>query len=186
MRRRTFAAEPALPVIRRAPGSRAMRPVAVPTPPAAAETRGPPRPRRRRQEVLALAQPRVAGGGHSAYRASLQWGVQLEAALAAVRHSAVIRVHGQQEVLHKSGARGGGGDGRLDVRKIGMVLTPVGRGPGMAILPELSPREAAEVVEITHPGPQGPLRRVGYVTTPESAVTLADRALIRELRVAMG
>ncbi|MDJ0379527.1 LysR family transcriptional regulator [Streptomyces sp. G-G2] len=63
-----------------------------------------------------------------------------------------------------------------------MVLTMVGRGLGMAILPDLSLREATEAVEITGLGPRGPVRRVGYVTTPESAATLAVRALIRELR----
>ncbi|MEV0413327.1 LysR family transcriptional regulator [Streptomyces sp. NPDC050448] len=64
----------------------------------------------------------------------------------------------------------------------GMVLTMVGRGLGMAILPELSLREATEAVDITGLGPSGPVRRVGYVTTPEFAATLGVRALIRELR----
>ncbi|MFF0213618.1 LysR family transcriptional regulator [Streptomyces vinaceus] len=63
-----------------------------------------------------------------------------------------------------------------------MVLTMVGRGLGMAILPELSLCEATDAVDITGLGPSGPVRRVGYVTTPESASTLAVRALIRELR----
>ncbi|MFD6873011.1 MULTISPECIES: LysR family transcriptional regulator [unclassified Streptomyces] len=63
-----------------------------------------------------------------------------------------------------------------------MVLTMVGRGLGMAILPELSLREATEAVQIAPLGPGGPVRQVGYVTTPESATTLAVRALIRELR----
>ncbi|MFJ3199773.1 LysR family transcriptional regulator [Streptomyces sp. NPDC086989] len=63
-----------------------------------------------------------------------------------------------------------------------MVLTMVGRGLGMAILPGLSLREATDAVDITGLGPSGPVRRVGYVTTPESASTLAVRALIRELR----
>ncbi|WP_405678397.1 LysR family transcriptional regulator [Streptomyces sp. NBC_00868] len=63
-----------------------------------------------------------------------------------------------------------------------MVLTMVGRGLGMAIMPELSLREATEAVDITGLGPRGPVRRVGYVTTPESASSLAVRALIRELR----
>uniref|UniRef100_A0AAU2JTY3 LysR family transcriptional regulator n=1 Tax=Streptomyces sp. NBC_00049 TaxID=2903617 RepID=A0AAU2JTY3_9ACTN len=67
-----------------------------------------------------------------------------------------------------------------------MVLTMVGRGLGMAIMPELSLREATEAVDITGLGPQGPVRRVGYVTTPESASTLAVRALIRELRSERG
>ncbi|MBT2477267.1 LysR family transcriptional regulator [Streptomyces sp. ISL-94] len=61
----------------------------------------------------------------------------------------------------------------------GMVLTMVGRGLGMAILPELSLREAGAAVQITDLGPMRPVRRVGYVTTPESAATLAVRALIR-------
>ncbi|MCX5194167.1 LysR family transcriptional regulator [Streptomyces sp. NBC_00249] len=63
-----------------------------------------------------------------------------------------------------------------------MVLTMVGRGLGMAIMPELSLREATEAVEIAALGPERPVRRVGYVTTPESAETLVVRALIRELR----
>lgn len=67
-----------------------------------------------------------------------------------------------------------------------MVLTMVGRGLGMAILPELSLREATDTVEITGLGPRGPVRRVGYVTTPELASTLAVRALIRELRAERG
>ncbi|MFF4322437.1 LysR family transcriptional regulator [Streptomyces sp. NPDC001568] len=67
-----------------------------------------------------------------------------------------------------------------------MVLTMVGRGLGMAILPELSLREATDAVEITALGPRGPVRQVGYVTTPESASTLAVRALIRELRAEKG
>lgn len=68
----------------------------------------------------------------------------------------------------------------------GMVLTMVGRGLGMAILPELSLREAGEAVQITDLGPRRPVRQVGYVTTPESAATLAVRALIRELRSTTG
>ncbi len=68
----------------------------------------------------------------------------------------------------------------------GMVLTMVGRGLGMAILPELSLREAGEAVQITDLGPRRPVRRVGYVTTPESAASLTVRALIRELRSGKG
>ncbi|NXY97337.1 LysR family transcriptional regulator [Streptomyces sp. BR123] len=64
----------------------------------------------------------------------------------------------------------------------GMVLTMVGRGHGMAIMPELSLREADDSVGITGLGPSGPVRRVGYVTAPESAATAAVKALIRELR----
>ncbi|MFF3429116.1 LysR family transcriptional regulator [Streptomyces sp. NPDC002602] len=67
-----------------------------------------------------------------------------------------------------------------------MVLTMVGRGLGMAILPELSLSEATDAVEITDLGPERPMRRVGYVTTAESASTLAVRALIRELRANKG
>ncbi|MET9884477.1 LysR family transcriptional regulator [Streptomyces sp. NPDC006430] len=63
-----------------------------------------------------------------------------------------------------------------------MVLTMVSRGLGMAIMPELSLRGATEAVDVTGLGPQGPVRSVGYVTTPESAGILAVRALIRELR----
>ncbi|MFE7095066.1 LysR family transcriptional regulator [Streptomyces erythrochromogenes] len=67
-----------------------------------------------------------------------------------------------------------------------MVLTMVGRGLGMAIMPELSLREATEAVEITGLGPQGPVRQVGYVTTAEAASMLTIRALIRELRSERG
>ncbi|WP_407837077.1 LysR family transcriptional regulator [Streptomyces sp. DSM 116496] len=67
-----------------------------------------------------------------------------------------------------------------------MVLTMVGRGLGMAIMPELSLREATGAVDVTGLGPEGPVRRVGYVTTPESAATLSVRALIRELRAVSG
>ncbi|WKV71698.1 LysR family transcriptional regulator [Streptomyces sp. PCS3-D2] len=63
-----------------------------------------------------------------------------------------------------------------------MVLTMVGRGLGMAIMPELSLRDATEAVEIAGLGPLGPVREVGYVTTSEAAATLAVKALIRELR----
>lgn len=67
-----------------------------------------------------------------------------------------------------------------------MVLTVVGRGLGMAIMPELSLREASGAVDVTGLGPEGPVRRVGYVTTPESAAILAVRALIRELLAVSG
>lgn len=67
-----------------------------------------------------------------------------------------------------------------------MVLTMVGRGLGMEIMPELSLREATEAVDITGLGPRGPVRQVGYVTTPESASTLAVRALISEFRAGNG
>ncbi|MEU9084060.1 LysR family transcriptional regulator [Streptomyces sp. NPDC048357] len=67
-----------------------------------------------------------------------------------------------------------------------MVLTMVGRGLGMAIMPELSLREATEAVGITDLGPGGPVRQVGYVTTAELASSLAVRALIRELRSSRG
>ena len=63
-----------------------------------------------------------------------------------------------------------------------MVLTMVGRGPGMAILLQLSPREAGDTVEITGLGPCRPVRKVGCVTSPESASAFAVCALIRELR----
>ncbi|MFD6985899.1 LysR family transcriptional regulator, partial [Streptomyces sp. NPDC059956] len=53
-------------------------------------------------------------------------------------------------------------------------------------VPELSLREATGAVDVTGLGPKGPVRGVGYVTTPESAATLAVRALIRELRAASG
>ncbi|MFD6226276.1 LysR family transcriptional regulator [Streptomyces sp. NPDC060232] len=67
-----------------------------------------------------------------------------------------------------------------------MVLTMVGRGIGMAIMPELSLRDATEAVKITGLGPQGPVRQVGYVTTAEAAATRIVMALIRELRSGRG
>ncbi|MFE5811551.1 LysR substrate-binding domain-containing protein [Streptomyces sp. NPDC056491] len=67
-----------------------------------------------------------------------------------------------------------------------ILLTMAGRGLGMAIMPKLSLREATEAVDVTDLGPERPVRQVGYVTTAESALTLAARALIRELRSEKG
>ncbi|WP_327264605.1 hypothetical protein [Streptomyces sp. NBC_01232] len=53
-------------------------------------------------------------------------------------------------------------------------------------MPELSPREAAEALDITDLDPEGPVRQVGYVTTAESASILAAGALIREFRSGKG
>ncbi|RSS83037.1 LysR family transcriptional regulator [Streptomyces sp. WAC06614] len=64
----------------------------------------------------------------------------------------------------------------------GMVLTMVGRGLGMAIMPALSLDGATGAVEIADLGPDRPTRTVGYVTTREQGATLAVQALIRELR----
>ena len=64
----------------------------------------------------------------------------------------------------------------------GAVLSMVGSGLGMAIMPALSLTGAAPALDITDLGPQRPTRSVGYVTTPELASTVAVRALIRELR----
>ncbi|MFI9294765.1 LysR family transcriptional regulator [Streptomyces gardneri] len=68
----------------------------------------------------------------------------------------------------------------------GAVLSMVGTGYGMAVMPELSLVGAPPSVEITDLGPERPTRSVGYVTTPELAASLAVRALIRELRAAAG
>ncbi|MFI6881221.1 LysR family transcriptional regulator [Streptomyces sp. NPDC050400] len=64
----------------------------------------------------------------------------------------------------------------------GTVLSMVGTGLGMAIMPELALRGAPSTVEITDLGPDRPVRSVGYVTTPELAGTAPVRGLIRELR----
>ncbi|MCT9080836.1 LysR family transcriptional regulator [Streptomyces fulvoviolaceus] len=64
----------------------------------------------------------------------------------------------------------------------GAVLSMVGSGLGMAIMPTLSLTGAPAGIEITGLGPDRPTRRVGYVTTPELATTSAVRAFVRELR----
>ncbi|MER6632622.1 LysR family transcriptional regulator [Streptomyces sp. NPDC000987] len=64
----------------------------------------------------------------------------------------------------------------------GAVLSMVGSGLGMAIMPALSLTGAPATTEITDLGPERPTRRIGYVTTPQLAATAAVRALIRELR----
>ncbi|WP_225099342.1 LysR family transcriptional regulator [Streptomyces sp. CoH27] len=64
----------------------------------------------------------------------------------------------------------------------GAVLSMVGSGLGMAIMPALSLTSAPPAVGITDLGPGRPYRSVGYVTTPELAATDAVRALIRALR----
>ncbi|GGV10533.1 LysR family transcriptional regulator [Streptomyces filipinensis] len=64
----------------------------------------------------------------------------------------------------------------------GAVLSMVGSGLGMAIMPALSLTGAPPAVEITDLGPDRPHRSVGYVTTRELATTAAVRALIRTLR----
>ncbi|MCB5166656.1 LysR family transcriptional regulator [Streptomyces bambusae] len=65
-----------------------------------------------------------------------------------------------------------------------MVVTMVGRGLGMAVLPALSLTGAPDTVGVTRLGPGGPVRSVGYVTTPEQAATRSVQALVRELRQA--
>ncbi|MFE1953630.1 LysR family transcriptional regulator [Streptomyces sp. NPDC059524] len=66
----------------------------------------------------------------------------------------------------------------------GTVLSMVGTGLGMAIMPELALRGGVpDGVRITDLGPDRPVRSVGYVTTAELAGTGPVRALIRELRV---
>jgi DNA-binding transcriptional LysR family regulator len=64
----------------------------------------------------------------------------------------------------------------------GAVLSMVGSGFGMAIMPGLSLTGAPPSVEVTDLGAGRPTRTVGYVTTPELAATTAVRALVRELR----
>ncbi|WP_141207102.1 LysR family transcriptional regulator [Streptomyces griseorubiginosus] len=64
----------------------------------------------------------------------------------------------------------------------GAVLSMVGSGLGMAIMPALSLTAVPPGTLITDLGPERPTRRVGYVTTVELAGTAAVRALVRELR----
>ncbi|MEU6374636.1 LysR family transcriptional regulator [Streptomyces sp. NPDC046909] len=64
----------------------------------------------------------------------------------------------------------------------GAVLSMVGSGLGMAIMPALSLTGAPGTTEITDLGADRPTRRIGYVTTPELAATALVRALVRELR----
>ncbi|MFC8435885.1 LysR family transcriptional regulator [Streptomyces sp. NPDC057253] len=64
----------------------------------------------------------------------------------------------------------------------GAVLSMVGSGLGMAIMPALSLTAVPPGTQITDLGPGRPTRRVGYVTTPGLAATAAVRALVRELR----
>jgi len=70
----------------------------------------------------------------------------------------------------------------VDAGDDSVVLSMVARGLGMAIMPQLTLRDAPDTVAVTDLGPRRPTRKVGYVTTPELARTLAVRALIRELR----
>ncbi|MFF9281008.1 LysR family transcriptional regulator [Streptomyces griseosporeus] len=64
----------------------------------------------------------------------------------------------------------------------GAVLSMVGSGLGMAVMPALSLTAPPPTVAVTGLGPGRPTRQIGYVTTPELAATAAVRALIRELR----
>jgi DNA-binding transcriptional LysR family regulator len=64
----------------------------------------------------------------------------------------------------------------------GAVLSLVGAGHGMAIMPALSLVGAPDSVGITDLGPDRPTRQVAYVTTAELAGSAVVRALVRELR----
>ncbi|MER6419452.1 LysR family transcriptional regulator [Streptomyces sp. NPDC001137] len=66
----------------------------------------------------------------------------------------------------------------------GAVLSLVGGGHGMAIMPALSLVGAADTVRIADLGPRRPTRQVGYVTTSELAGSAVVRACVRELRAA--
>ncbi|MEY9846306.1 DNA-binding transcriptional LysR family regulator [Streptacidiphilus sp. BW17] len=70
----------------------------------------------------------------------------------------------------------------IEAEDDGAVLSLVGGGHGMAIMPALSLVEASGSIEITDLGPGSPKRCVGYVTTPELAGSAVVRALVRELR----
>jgi DNA-binding transcriptional LysR family regulator len=72
----------------------------------------------------------------------------------------------------------------VDAGDDSVVLSMVARGLGMAIMPGLALLGAPAAVAVTDLGPRRPTRKVGYVTTPELAGSLAVRALIRELRSA--
>ncbi|GHD43134.1 LysR family transcriptional regulator [Streptomyces galbus] len=64
----------------------------------------------------------------------------------------------------------------------GAVLSLVGAGHGMAVMPALSLAGAPASVGITSLGPRRPTRQVGYVTTSELAGSAVVRAVVRELR----
>ncbi|MEE4545665.1 LysR family transcriptional regulator [Streptomyces sp. V4-01] len=70
----------------------------------------------------------------------------------------------------------------VDAGDDSVVLSMVARGLGMAVMPGLALLDAPAAVAVADLGPRRPTRKVGYVTTPELAHTLAVRALIRELR----
>jgi DNA-binding transcriptional LysR family regulator len=63
-----------------------------------------------------------------------------------------------------------------------VLLSMVGHGMGMAVVPYLTSRGAPDTVAVRDLGPDGPKRTIGYVTTPELARSAVVRALIRELR----
>ncbi|NUT34620.1 MAG: LysR family transcriptional regulator substrate-binding protein, partial [Hamadaea sp.] len=65
-----------------------------------------------------------------------------------------------------------------------VVLSMVAGRMGMAIAPQLTLAGAPAGIEVEDLGPRPPTRRVGYVTTPAMAGSLAVRTLIRELRAA--
>ncbi|WP_415948396.1 LysR family transcriptional regulator [Streptomyces sp. KLOTTS4A1] len=68
----------------------------------------------------------------------------------------------------------------------GTVLALVAQGRGMAVMPELSLRDAPASVTVTDLGPDRPVRTIGYATTPELARTAGVRELIRALRGVRG
>lgn len=74
----------------------------------------------------------------------------------------------------------------IEAEDDGAVLTLVGAGHGMAIMPALSLVGAPPSIGITDLGPGRPTRQVGYVTTSELVGSTAVRALVRELRATVG
>lgn len=73
----------------------------------------------------------------------------------------------------------------IEAEDDGAVLSLVGGGHGMAIMPMLSLVGAPESVGVTDLGPKRPTRQVGYVATPDLTRSAVVRAMVRELRAAV-
>ncbi|MFI6317672.1 LysR family transcriptional regulator [Nonomuraea sp. NPDC050556] len=72
--------------------------------------------------------------------------------------------------------------GDITVEDDGVVMSMVGHGLGAAIVPRLSAVDAPVKVATVGLGEDAPMRRVGYVTTPELVGSAVVRDLLGELR----
>ncbi|WP_131736859.1 LysR family transcriptional regulator [Actinomadura roseirufa] len=70
----------------------------------------------------------------------------------------------------------------IRVEDDGVAMSMVGHGLGTAVVPRMSFACAPPKVAMRQLGPDAPVRRVGYVITPEMLGSAAVRALISELR----